>query len=226
MKAKPIFFRFALQILMVSFLAVLAHSSYAQNADSQKQLAERQKNLVTGFLSMYAGQGRLDGVRSMLAEGAPVDGFPDYPDESYLTPLMNAAQAGLGRYLFPADSNFLRGYDRRGDAPTVAVEKYVEIARLLLEKGADVNAHERFGRTALMAAASSGAPEMVQLLLDKGAKVEAKDIYGTTALMIAARRNSVEIVSTAAQEWRSDQCGKWAGLYLFDGSFFRLPGRG
>lgn len=191
MKTKHIIFRFVLKSLLFLFVAFLAHSGYAQDADSQKKLAEKQKRLAAGFLAVYAGQGKLDGVKSMLVEGAPVNGFPG---DSTSTALMNAAQAGFGSYLYTADTNFFRGYDRREYTPPVAAEKYVEIALLLLDSGANVNASERFGRTALMAAASSGAPEMVQLLLDRGAEVEAKDVYGATALMIAARRNSVEIV--------------------------------
>jgi len=54
-----------------------------------------------------------------------------------------------------------------------------------LAKGADVNAQNEDGDTALMFAAGNGHIEIVQELLAKGADVNAKDRYGKTALMWA-----------------------------------------
>lgn len=52
---------------------------------------------------------------------------------------------------------------------------HLEIARLLLDAGADVNAHKR-GQTALHWAARGGQVEMAELLLERGADVGAKAI--------------------------------------------------
>ena len=58
-------------------------------------------------------------------------------------------------------------------------------ASQLLANGADVNARDAYGATALMNAAHSGALEMVETLLAAGAEVDAKDELGWTALMKA-----------------------------------------
>jgi len=58
-----------------------------------------------------------------------------------------------------------------------------EFAKLLIEKGADVNAKDSVGRTALLIAAGAGQTETVALLIKKGSDVRAKDISGNTALM-------------------------------------------
>ncbi|MBI3378678.1 MAG: ankyrin repeat domain-containing protein [Nitrospirae bacterium] len=58
--------------------------------------------------------------------------------------------------------------------------------RDLLEKGADVNAKDSYGVTALMGAAYEGHTEIVKTLIDRGADVNAKDSWGMTALMYAA----------------------------------------
>jgi ankyrin repeat protein len=60
----------------------------------------------------------------------------------------------------------------------------IEIARLLIEKGADVNAHS--GWTALIWAAAKGQTDVVKLLLEKGADINAVNSAGCTALMLAA----------------------------------------
>ena len=47
--------------------------------------------------------------------------------------------------------------------------------KLLLSKGADVNAKDQSGYTALSWASSGGHSEIVRLLFQKGADVNAKD---------------------------------------------------
>jgi len=58
---------------------------------------------------------------------------------------------------------------------------------LLLKKGANVNAKDKYGGTALMYAAVKGHKEVVELLIENGADVNAKNIMGKTALMSASR---------------------------------------
>jgi hypothetical protein len=77
---------------------------------------------------------------------------------------------------------------------TAALLGHTEIVQLFLEKGADVNAKDNDGWTALMIAAEKGHSEIVQLLLEKGADVNAKDNDGVTALMFAAANGHTEIV--------------------------------
>ncbi|PIV33497.1 MAG: hypothetical protein COS34_07395, partial [Lysobacterales bacterium CG02_land_8_20_14_3_00_62_12] len=58
---------------------------------------------------------------------------------------------------------------------------HAEVARLI-EAGADVDAHDADGRTALMWAARYGRTDIVTALLDAGADVNARDILkGKTA---------------------------------------------
>jgi uncharacterized protein len=55
----------------------------------------------------------------------------------------------------------------------------------LLDEGADVNAKDKHGVTALWLASKMNHPHVVRLLLEKGASVNAKDIDGVTALIEA-----------------------------------------
>lgn len=71
-----------------------------------------------------------------------------------------------------------------GDGPT--------IGRLLTE-GADVDARDRYGQTALMLAAKHGRREVVRILLDHGAALDATAKFGLSALMLAAVNRHDEI---------------------------------
>ena len=65
-----------------------------------------------------------------------------------------------------------------------------ECISLLLDRGADVNAANRYGSTALMWA--GGDASIVKSLLDRGAAVDAQTTDGTTALLVAARYGNLE----------------------------------
>ncbi|OAP54807.1 hypothetical protein AYL99_11255 [Fonsecaea erecta] len=74
-------------------------------------------------------------------------------------------------------------------------EGHVEIVKLLLDSGADVNAPgKRYSDTALQAASAKGHVEIVKLLLDSGADVNAPGKRYGTALQMASAKGHVEIV--------------------------------
>jgi hypothetical protein len=75
----------------------------------------------------------------------------------------------------------------------------VSLAKLLIQKGADVNATDINGETALMAAASGRQTDLVQLLISDGADVNAKDNGGETALMDAVKAGQNDIVQLLIQ---------------------------
>ena len=60
------------------------------------------------------------------------------------------------------------------------------IVELLLDHGAQIEARDNTGVTALMAAVDSNRSEIVKLLLDRGAQVNARSNYGRIPLIIAA----------------------------------------
>lgn len=64
-----------------------------------------------------------------------------------------------------------------------SIKGYLEIAKLLIDKGADVN---KPGWTPLHYAASKGNIEMIRMLLEENAYIDAGSPNGTTPLMMAA----------------------------------------
>ncbi|KLU81030.1 hypothetical protein MAPG_00125 [Magnaporthiopsis poae ATCC 64411] len=68
------------------------------------------------------------------------------------------------------------------------------IVKMLLERGADVNAQDSEYDNALQAASSAGHGEIVKMLLEKGADVKAEDVDRRTPLWIAAGNGHEAVV--------------------------------
>jgi uncharacterized protein len=99
---------------------------------------------------------------------------PSLANADNCTPLMVACGIGVGS----AAAN-----ETAGEEPEV-----IEAAKLLLSFGADVNAVDANGETAMHGAAYKNLPLVVQFLADSGAKIELwnrKNKYGWTPLAIA-----------------------------------------
>ncbi|KAA0168611.1 hypothetical protein FNF27_07123 [Cafeteria roenbergensis] len=74
---------------------------------------------------------------------------------------------------------------------------------LLLDRGADVEARNKSGWTAVMVAARNGHESTVGLLLDRGADVKATNSAGNSALRVAANASIVRVLGQADcfQRW-------------------------
>ena len=71
---------------------------------------------------------------------------------------------------------------------------HLDIAKLLLQKGANVNFVNNLNQTALMKAAEGGNVEVVNLLLEHGANCDTVAIDTKTALILACEQGSIEVV--------------------------------
>ena len=82
-----------------------------------------------------------------------------------------------------------------------------EIVKLLLEKGANVNAQDNdIGYTVLHRASMAGHLEVAKLLLDKGANINAQDIFSETALHLATVSGHLEVVKLLFEKGGRCQC--------------------
>jgi uncharacterized protein len=76
----------------------------------------------------------------------------------------------------------------------VTDQGWLEVTKLLLLGGPDVNTADKNGGTALMGASDKDYLEEARLLLDTGADVNSKDNDGYTTLMWAASSGHVKVV--------------------------------
>lgn len=82
---------------------------------------------------------------------------------------------------------------------SAAAAHQIEICRMLLAAGADVNARETGGFTPLHAAAQNGDPELVELFLSAGADPDARTDDGRTAADLAAEASHPDVAKRLAE---------------------------
>jgi hypothetical protein len=104
-------------------------------------------------------------MRLLQSRGAD----PRVPNVEGTTPLMVAAGVGLTNKAEDAGTDTER----------------LEAVKLLLEWGADVNAIDKNGETALHGAAYTGCRPCITVLVDRGARLDVKNVLGWTPLTIA-----------------------------------------
>jgi len=77
---------------------------------------------------------------------------------------------------------------------------HYDVAKLLLENGAEVNAVGKFGRTPLHLASAAGCADFVKLLIKYDATVNVSDTFGYTPLHYAAAAGNLSILAEIIAE--------------------------
>jgi ankyrin repeat protein len=91
-------------------------------------------------------------------------------------------------------SNWSTGCNRM-PLPWAAENWHKEGVWLLVEKGAELDSKDKYGRTALLWAAENGHEAVVQLLLEEGAEPDSKNsVFGRTPLLWAVENGHEAVV--------------------------------
>jgi ankyrin repeat protein len=126
-------------------------------------------------LSLAARGGYVDTVKVLLKHvGVDID---------------SKCKSGATALSYVAGSASVVGYHRLGFSSETS---RVEMAKALIECGAQVNSQDDFGRTPLVYAAMLGLKDVVDVLLEHGAVVDLPDNDGRTPLCWAAMKGTLE----------------------------------
>lgn len=136
-------------------------------------------------------------VRELLNAGARVN-FPDKHGYTALMGAVNNQKIPNLKILLDAGADANARVPETGDTalllPLYRRQDATEIVRCLLKNGANPNAANNVGRSALMLATFGQPRAAVEALLRAGASVNARDKRGNTALMAAADYGNAEAV--------------------------------
>jgi uncharacterized protein len=167
-----------------------------------------------------AGQGHLDVVRFLVERGAEINmrNYRGTTTAVFLAALRNYIEVAKWLQAHGAERTFevavrlgdvqeVQRFIKEGADPNdksffaeetalmiAAKQGNLYMVRLLIDKGARVNARGKDGWTGLIWAAHDGHLEVIKLLIEKGAKVNAKSKKGETSLINAATMGHLEVV--------------------------------
>ncbi|XP_054716312.1 ankyrin repeat, SAM and basic leucine zipper domain-containing protein 1-like [Uloborus diversus] len=185
-----------------SHSSVTSQSSYA-NQRSHRKFSRRQcidvnSSQLLDDLRYAVNQGNVETVKAILSKDIWVDTIL----KSGWTSLMFACSAGnleLVQFLLEEKAN--PNYHKDMLTPLMAVcmskkneEDLSKCCSLLIDNGANVNAHERHLTTPLMFASREGYTQIVKTLLDNDAEINAQDNRGNTAIAWAAQCGHGQVV--------------------------------
>ncbi|MEE8348559.1 MAG: ankyrin repeat domain-containing protein, partial [Acidobacteriota bacterium] len=175
-------------------MLILVKALLDQGADPNPRLVEAVRFTGTTVLTdlggvtpfvLAAAVNDVSVMRLLAAGGAD----PLTITGDHTTALMVAA--GLGRTS-----------DRTDDEE---VRTALESVKLAVELGADVNATNDRGQTALQGAARVGLNPLIQFLVDEGAEIDVKDNFGQTALSLAS--GVIPATDLMAKNWNHKPFG-------------------
>lgn len=157
-----------------------------------------------------ARAGRDDAVTLLLSRGAKLD-QRDYSGQSALVTALVHGQDRTARLLLEKGANANDALPPWSALRLAAFNGLAGAADALISRGADVNAPDLAGQTALMYAASRGHDAVVRLLLENGADVRGADKRGHTALLLAAGSGHAACVSALMEKGADARARNKAG---------------
>ena len=160
---------------------------------TDKSAVNKADSRATTPLHYAAAFGSLESVKLLLEAGADVN----VRNAADATPLVLAApspQKVAALLAKGADPKLATKAGRTALLVAAATPSAAESVKMLLDAGADVNALDQRGGSALMEATNAGRADVARLLIERGAKVDIVDGRGSTPLMEAIVAADLDLV--------------------------------
>lgn len=144
-------------------------------------------------LKLAAGNGHASVVRHLLRAGAGRAGSsrPEMKDPDRV-PSSTSCDVGTTGVPAPLKEQPERTADIQEALMVAAGSDHMEVLKLLIAEGADIEARDSLGWTPLTWAAVTDCPLAIKLLIDAGANVDAPNSQGMTARLLAEHYDSVQ----------------------------------
>ena len=136
-------------------------------------------------------------IAVLLIASIAASGCSESPENQFLSAVTRNDVALVVRVLgdCQVDVNYQTRLTGETALATAAGLGYVEIVRLLLDRGAEINVRNSKGMTPLLMAAHGGRTEIVSMLIKAGADVDTPEReYGFTPLIVASSKGHAETV--------------------------------
>jgi ankyrin repeat protein len=178
--------------------ALMAASKYGR-IDVVKKLLEQKVNVDvqgkqgTTALMLAAENGQVEIVQLLLKKNAD----PNLEDQTGWTALMKAVYQGSVGCVEALAARSRQEVNRA--LLVAALTGHKEIAKILINNGAEVDSRADDGRTPLMLAAGKGDNDFVSFLLKAGADPTLTDKSGATAASLAAAKGHQEVTAHLQQ---------------------------
>ncbi|WP_051362410.1 ankyrin repeat domain-containing protein [Solimonas soli] len=192
MSAAPSIVRAAAPAFVAALLAACAQAPVAPHAASPEPYTAERFALFVNDIR----HGKCEQIASEVKAGASIDGFDTLDQTPLLAAIAQNQVACVARLLDAgADVNLA---DHAGWSPLIHAAYFgsdTQIIELLLARGANINAQNDRGLTALYLASAAGHEPQVQLLLARGADPSIASKNGYTPLRVAQVRGLKNIVA-------------------------------
>ena len=164
----------------------------ARNSDTAKVIELLQKGLDVNtsdpngdtLVMIAARNGNDDLLEFLLRSRANILKQNKYGDSPIMAATMMGRTGTVKRLLDAGADIQNKGWNALHYA---AYSGHTEIARLLVERKADLDARAPNGQTALMLAASAGYLDVVKVLVESDADMDVEDAEGNTAITLAEK---------------------------------------
>ncbi|MDD4409421.1 MAG: ankyrin repeat domain-containing protein [Candidatus Pacebacteria bacterium] len=146
--------------------------------------------------------GNTDAVKQMMSIGADIkrissakDSFLRAAEYGYYKVVNSYLTAGIDPNIKNEDEKTALILAAEGDSldDEDSTKEYISVIKALLEKGANINAQDNYGTTALMAATERNMKPLVEELISQKADLKIKNSGGETVLKVAKRYGHDEI---------------------------------